>query len=149
MTQYERDQLVLSLLDYVTPLLKRYAARNRQLVSYDDLYQDAAIHILRLIDAGTPAQRLRSYAYNRVHSRIIDKLKYLRRRQAESIDVPIYSDEPESSLADLIPNPYSAEPPVILIAQERIAALLPEIMRLPQGRAALAQEIGATALASL
>ena len=150
MTKAERDQLVLSLLDYVTPLLRRYAAKYRQLLSYDDLYQDASIHILRLIDAGTPPEELQRYAYNRVQSRIIDRIKYLTRRLAQSLDAPMYDqDQGSTTFGDLLPCPYRVEPPAILIAQEHIQALLPRIATLPRGRVALAQELGATALASL
>lgn len=147
----ERDELVLSLLDYVTPLLRRYAARYRRLVSFDDLYQDACIHILRLIDAGIPAQKLRHYSYNRVRSRIIDKLKYVRRRAHQSLDTSISGQDQrdDETLSDVLPSPYHAEPPAILLAQERITNLLSHIASVPHARVALAQELGATALASL
>ena len=152
MTKSEHDELVLSLLDYVTPLLRTYAAKYRRFVNYDDLYQDASIHIMRLIDAGTPAQELRRYAYNRVRSRIIDRLKYVRRRQAhQSLDAPLYDQNQEGSatFGDLLASPYRVEPPAIILAQERIQALLRQAVRLPAGRAAIARELGETALASL
>ncbi len=150
MTQQERETLVLSLLDYVTPLLHRYAAKYRQLLNYDDLYQDACIHILRLIDAGTPQEELQRYAYNRVRSRIIDQIKYLTRRLSQSLDAPMYDQDQESAtVGDLLPSPYRVEPLTVLLAQEHIATLLPYITTLPRGRITLAQELGATALASL
>jgi DNA-directed RNA polymerase specialized sigma24 family protein len=150
MTQAERETLVLSLLDYVTPLLRRYAAKYCQLLSYDDLYQDACIHILRLIDAGTPSEELQRYAYNRVKSRITDRVKYLTRRLSQSLDAPAYDPDQESAtFGDLLPCPYRVEPLTVLLAQEHIQALLPRIATLPRGRVALAQELGATALASL
>jgi DNA-directed RNA polymerase specialized sigma24 family protein len=146
----ERDELVLSLLDDVTPLLRQYAAKYRRFVSFDDLYQDACIHILRLIDAGVPAQKLRHYSYNRVRSRMIDKLKYLRRRAHQSLDTPISGQDQEgATLSDLLPSPYRVEPPALLLAQERITDLLRNIDCVPYARVALAQELGATALASL
>ena len=146
----ERDELILSLLDYVTPLLRQYTAKYRRVVSFEDLYQDASIHIMRLIDAGTPAQELQRYAYNRVRSRIIDKLKYLRRRQAQSLDAPMFEQgEVGPTLADLLPGLYSHDPLSILLAKARIQALLSHISTLPDARAALARELGATALASL
>lgn len=147
----ERDELVLTLLDYVTPLLRQYAARYRRFVSFDDLYQDACVHILRLIDAGIPAHKLRHYSYNRVRSRIIDKLKYLRRRAHQSLDTSTsgQNQRDDETLSDVLPSPYRAEPPEILLAQERIADLLSHIAGVPHARVALAQELGATALASL
>lgn len=149
MTKAERDSLVLSLLDHVTPLLRRYAANYRQLLNYDDLYQDASIHILRLIDADTPPQELQRYAYNRVRSRTIDKIKYLTRRLSQSLDAPISDQEGTATIGDLLPSPYRVEPLTVLLAQEHLQALLPRIATLPRGRVALAQELGATALASL
>jgi DNA-directed RNA polymerase specialized sigma24 family protein len=149
MTQHERDTLVLSLLDHVTPLLHHYAAKYRQLLNYDDLYQDASIHIMRLIDAGTSLQDLERFSYNRVKSRIIDKVKYLTRRLAQSLDAPIYNQEGTATFGDLLPSPYCVEPLAVLLAQEDIQALLPRVATLPRGRVALAQELGATVLASL
>jgi DNA-directed RNA polymerase specialized sigma24 family protein len=148
-TNLERDELVLSLLDYVTPLLQRYAAKYYRFVSFDDLYQEACIHIMKLIDADIPAQELRRYSYNRVRSRVIDKLKYLRRRTHQSLDIPISDQGGGATFGDLIPSPYCAEPATILLAQERIADLLCSIASLPHARVILAQELGATALASL
>lgn len=151
LTDSERDELVLSLLDYVTPLLREYAARYRRFVTFDELYQDACIHILRLIDAGIPPQKLYHYSYNRVRSRVIDKLKYVRRRVHQSLDLPI-SDQNQgggATFGDLIPSPYHVDPLTILLAQERIADLLCHIANLPPARAALAQELGVTSLASL
>jgi DNA-directed RNA polymerase specialized sigma24 family protein len=148
-TNLERDELVLSLLDYVTPLLRRYAVQYHRFVSFDDLYQEACIHIMKLVDADTPAQELRRYSYNRVRSRVIDKLKYLRRRTHQSLDTPISDQDGSATFGDLIPSPYCAEPPTILLTQERIADLLCSIANLPHARVVLAQELGATALASL
>ncbi|HLG76491.1 MAG TPA: sigma factor [Ktedonobacteraceae bacterium] len=151
LTGPERDELVLSLLDYVTPLLRQYAAKYRRFVTFDDLYQDACIHILRLIDAGIPAHKLRHYSYNRVRSRIIDRLKYLQRRSHQSLDASVSSLDQgnDESFGDVLPSPYYAEPPVILLARERIADLLSHISSVPHARVALARELGATALASL
>jgi DNA-directed RNA polymerase specialized sigma24 family protein len=150
MTRAERDLLVLSLLDYVTPLLRLYSAKYRQLLNFDDLYQDACIHIMGLVDAGTPGSELQRYSYNRVRSRIIDKIKYLTRRLAQSLDAPAYDETPGGvTIGDLLPSSYYAEPPAVLLAQERITALLPLIAGLPRGRIATAQELGVTALASL
>jgi len=104
-----------------------------------------------LIDAGIPAHKLRHYSYNRVRSRIIDKLKYLRRRAHQSLDIPTsrQNQRDGETLSDVLPSPYHAEPPEILLAQERIADLLSHIASVPHARVALAQELGATALASL
>ena len=149
MTKAERETLVLSLLDYVTPLLRRYAVNYHQLLSFDDLYQDASIHIMRLIDAGTPPEELQRYTYNRVRSRIIDRVKYLTRRLSQSLDAPTHDQEGSATFGDMLPSPYRVEPLTVLLAQEDIQALLPRIATLPRGRVALAQELGATALASL
>jgi DNA-directed RNA polymerase specialized sigma24 family protein len=147
MTQDERNTLVLQLLDHVSPLLRKYAAEYRQVLSFDDLYQDASIHIMRLIDAGTPSQELRRYSYNRVRSRIIDKIKYAMRRQAKSLDAPICDQDNIGTLADLLPDPYRVEPLAILIAQERIEAAMRLIPNMRQSHVAL-QQLAATALAS-
>ncbi len=151
LTDPERDELVLSLLDYVTPLLRQYAARYRRFVTFDELYQDACIHILRLIEAEVPPQKLYQYSYNRVRSRVIDKLKYVRRRVHQSLDIPVFDQNQGggATFGDLIPSPYHVEPLTILLAQERIADLLCHVASLPPARVALAQELGATALASL
>ena len=55
----------------------------------------------------------------------------------------------DATFGDVLPSPYRAEPPAILLAQERIADLLSHVASVPHARVALAQELGATALASL
>jgi RNA polymerase sigma factor (sigma-70 family) len=124
MTTTERNHLVLVLLEHVTPLLRQYAAKYAVL-SFDDLYQDASIHIICLIDAGTPQQDLERYSFNRVRSRIIDKIRYTTRRQAASLDAPINEQEGAATLADFLPSPYKAEPLAVLLAQERLQELFP------------------------
>ncbi|SRR6266567_8134574 len=121
MTTAERDTLALALLERVTPLLRRYARNYRQMLTYDDLRQDASLHILRLIDAGHPVSELPRYAYVRVRSRIIDKIKYLTRRQAVSLDAGL-SQDGGYTLGDLLPSPYSIDPLMAVILKETIIA---------------------------
>lgn len=148
MSQKERDALILSLLAYVSPLLRMYAGKYRKLLNYEDLYQDAAVHITRLVNANVPTHELQRYSWNRVHSRIIDRIKYLTRRLCQSLDESVYEVDGVTS-DDLLPSPYHVEPLTVLLAKESITALFPRIASLPRGRVALAQELGATALASL
>ena len=128
----ERDALVLSLLEYVTPLLRRYAAQYRRLLNYDDMYQDASVAILRLIDAGTPESELKRFSYVRVRSRIIDKMKYQARRQAASLDAPLTNGTP-ATLADFIPSEYSIDPARVLVIKERLEEVYAILWRLPPG----------------
>lgn len=145
----ERNSLVLALLEHVTPLLRQYAAKYAAL-NFDDLYQDASIHIMGLIDAGTPQQELERYSYNRVRSRIIDKIRYAMRRQAASLDAPINEEEGAATLADLLPDLDKGEPLAVLIAQERLQELRPILAeRTNPSRRRAIRERWETAAASL
>jgi hypothetical protein len=144
MTLSERDALVLSLLERVTPLLRRYA-RDFRILNYDDLYQDASIHIMHLVGAGQGR-----FAFNRVRSRTLNTIDYLQRRQMASLDAPLESGEQGSaSLIDFLPDPYQVEPLTVLLAQERLEALQSQVMAASQAQHARAvREQWDTALAS-
>jgi len=145
----ERNALVLSLLEHVTPLLRRYAA-NYRVLSFDDLYQDASIHIMGLIDAGTPKPDLERFSFNRVRSRIINTINYAMRRQAASLDAPLCEGESAVTLADLLPSPYEVEPLAILVAQEHLQELRPILaQRMHPSRRRAIRERWETAAASL
>ncbi len=131
-TATEQDILVLQLLEHVTPLIHRYVSQYRHTLNYEDMYQDASIAILRLINAGTPQEELQRYAYVRVRSRIIDRVKYNKRRQAVSLDAPL-TDSTPATLADCIPSEYSIDPVRMLVIKERLQEVYAALWRLPPG----------------
>jgi DNA-directed RNA polymerase specialized sigma24 family protein len=123
----EREQLVLSLLNQVTPLI-RHCARTWNL-NFEDLYQDATIHIIHLVDTKKNPQKLLSLTRLRVRSRIIDTLRYNLRHQALSLDTPSHQDS-DLTVADLLPSPYSHDPLSIILTQERLKQLEPKVQGL-------------------
>jgi len=75
-TGSERDALILSLLEAVSPTVCYYAELAH--LEYEELSQDATIHIIDVLDAGVERIRnLPAYVRVRVKSRIIDKIRYL------------------------------------------------------------------------
>ena len=50
MTREERNHLVMSLLEQLTPLVRKYAAAYH--LDFEDMYQEASIAIMRRLDAG-------------------------------------------------------------------------------------------------
>ncbi len=152
MTTEERNMLALQMLEHVTPLLRIYAASSP--LEFDDLRQDAAITIMRILDT-QPEKLLAvdskpySYIAVAVKHRILDKIKYTRRRRMDSIDAHL-NDDSDTTLADLLPSPYYAEPLTILLAQERIEDVLQHLpRRLPPSTTRAVRELHATAIASM
>jgi len=153
MTKSERDGLILSVLEHVTPLLHYYAASSP--LEFDDLYQDATITIIHKLN--TKADRLQfhgtgsnvyGYMTVAVKHRIIDKLRYTKIRKAISIDAPVNGRDDTPTLADLLPSPYRTEPITLLLAQERIQKAIYSIPSISHHAARrVAQELGETALA--
>ncbi len=121
-TVAERNHLVLSLLEDVTPLIRKYTAIYG--LDFEEMYQDASIIIMRLLDVSIDAiYDLRGYVAQRVKSRMIDKLRYTQRRCMVSLDAPLSEGKDAGTLADLLPSPYQVEPLTILLAQERLQEL--------------------------
>jgi hypothetical protein len=153
LTREERNRLVLSLLDGVTPIIRRYAAAYR--LDFEETYQDMSIVIMRLLDAGIDGiHNLPAYVTLRVKSRIINKLRdtdHVRRRESISLDAPVSQDEDSFTLADLLPSSFaSMQPEEALIAKEDIEEAflwLPDFQS-PNTRRAL-RLLGETAAASL
>ncbi|MDQ2887763.1 MAG: hypothetical protein M3Y39_16955 [Chloroflexota bacterium] len=129
MTTTEREQLVLSLLTEVTPLIRKSAAAWH--LEYEDLRQDAVIHIMDLIDQGVEhIVNIHAYVWLHVRHRLIDKLRYAMYREASSLDVPVGSDC-EVTFADLLPSPYYTDPVSVLLSKERLEQLAKTVACLP------------------
>ncbi len=129
-TPATRDDIVLSLLQIVNPLLHLYAKRYD--FDYEELRQDACIHILEVLAYGDRIQNLEGYVWMRVRSRIINKMVYRQRRRdtnftLTSLEAPLFGDQDITNLADMIPSPYYVEPLSVLLAKERIEELRPLI----------------------
>lgn len=122
----ERNTLALSLLEHVTPLVRRYAATLSGRIDFDELYQDAFLKILMVLEKqqhGLGIQYLKKYIAISVEHQILDKIRYLEvRRGTISLDEPLLEDA-SLTLADLLPSPYSAEPVRVILAKERLEEL--------------------------
>ncbi len=117
----DRQALTMSLLDQVSPFL-RQSARSGEL-DFEDLYQDASVKIMQILDQYRDQVRhLQAYVQMSIHNLVIDRIKYARRRRAVSLDEPLLADV-SFTLADFLPDPYSVEPLVVVLAQERLAEL--------------------------
>jgi DNA-directed RNA polymerase specialized sigma24 family protein len=146
MTIVEREALLLDLLAHVTPTIRRYAATTS--LDFEDMRQDAVIHILSVLDAGIEQiPNLQAYISLRVRSRIIDKIRYTCRRAAVSLEAEI-SDQ-DITLADLIPDPHGKDPLTILIIKERIDELVPLADQARGNRGRIIRELQASVQASL
>jgi DNA-directed RNA polymerase specialized sigma24 family protein len=146
--QMERDQLTLSLLEQMTPYLRR-AARSGKL-DFDDLYQDASIKIMRILDHYRDQVRyLQAYVLMSMHNLVLDTVKRVNKRCAISLDEPLSMDV-SLTLADLLPGPYSVEPVVIVLAQERLEELESSVVAAKHhGTRRMLREMHATALAGI
>jgi hypothetical protein len=126
----ERDQLVLYLLEHVTPLIRQYATCSA--LPFDDMYQDSSIEVLKLVDRQEQItgglDGLRAMAYVRVRGALLNMLQRTRKRAMVSLDAPL-SSENTYSLADLLPDPYAVEPPTVLLAKEYLEEMRPLIQR--------------------
>jgi DNA-directed RNA polymerase specialized sigma24 family protein len=112
--QTGRDARILFFLKSVDALLWRYAALAH--LDYDDLYQDACILIIDILQNKPERTHTRAYISTAVRSRILDKIKYTQRRQMESLDACV--GERGVCLADLIPSGYSLDPLLVLLCKE-------------------------------
>jgi DNA-directed RNA polymerase specialized sigma24 family protein len=121
LTQTERDQLTLSLLEQFTPYL-RQSARSGHL-DFEELYQDASVKIMLVLDQYRDQVRhLHAYVSMTMHNLVVDKINYSRKRRAVSLDEPLL-DDASLTLADLLPDPYRVEPMLVVLAKERLEAL--------------------------
>jgi DNA-directed RNA polymerase specialized sigma24 family protein len=147
----ERNALVLALLEHVTPILRKSARAYR--LDYDDLYQDASIIIMHMLDSNqVDFSRETAYHYvrTRIKSRIVNMLRYASRRRAASLDAPISQDEDSFTLADLLPSTSSMQPDATLIAQEDIEEAFLWVPDFPSSNTRRALRwLGETAAASL
>ncbi len=150
MTREERNRLVVSLLECLTPLIRKCATAYH--LDFEDMYQEASIAIMRRLDAGIDGiNNLPGFMGMVVKREMIDKLRYARRRESISLDAPISQDEDSFTLADLLPSSsVSMQPEAALLAQEDIEEAflwLPDFQS-PNTRRAL-RWLGETAAASL
>jgi hypothetical protein len=129
MTTTEREQLVVSLLNYVTPRIEKFARRYD--LEYEDLYQDASLLILKMVDGPLEGIRdLNAVASYRVRLMALNKLTYSKRHcKAQSLDAPL-SPDCEITLADLLPSPYYTDPASVLLSQERLEQLAVTVARM-------------------
>ena len=73
-----------------------------------------------------PKSATRSYIYTSVRNRIIDKIRYNRRRQAISLDAwreAIGDQDDGATPDDLLPSGYNTDPLTILLAQEQLGTI--------------------------
>jgi hypothetical protein len=148
MTRDERNVLVLALLEYVTPILRKSASVYN--LDYEDLRQDASLTIISMLDRNEidfSLSTAHQYVRFRVRSRIVDRLRYVSRRVTCSLDALVSEQEGAATLADLLPSPYCVEPLTILVAQERIQELSPMLIQRNPSRARAIRERWDTALA--
>lgn len=149
MTRTERDARILQLLEEVSPMLHNLA---RWVGSdFDDLYQEASIAILTLVERIPDAPV--SFAVQKVRFDTIGRLQYWRRRQHASLDAPLDS-ETGVTLADLLPDPHRVDPLVMVLAQERLQELAEQFTTRPvrpltKGQIGRCQEWHETALAEV
>jgi DNA-directed RNA polymerase specialized sigma24 family protein len=119
--QMDREQLILALLEDVTPYL-RQAARSGKL-DFEELYQDASIKIMQILDHYRDQVRhLQAYVAVTMRHLVAYKVKYAEKRRAVSLDEPL-SDDVSLTLADLLPDAYTVEPVTVVLARERLDEL--------------------------
>jgi len=146
--QSDRQALTLFLLEQVSPYLQRAARSGR--LEFEDLYQDASIKIMQILDHYRDQVRyLHAYVQISVHNLVIDKVRYARRHEVVSLDEPLLTDA-SLTLADLLLDPYSVEPVVVVLAQERLMELQSRCSAAKHpGTRRMLGELHATALAGL
>jgi DNA-directed RNA polymerase specialized sigma24 family protein len=107
-------------------MLRRYGATLAGKVDFDELYQDAFVKIVHILETRVDLVEtgyLEKYITVSVEHQIIDKIRYLKvRRGTVSLDEPLL-DDASLTLADLLPSPYSAEPVRVVLAKERLEEL--------------------------
>jgi DNA-directed RNA polymerase specialized sigma24 family protein len=138
MTGNEREQLIMQLVDRFTPHIHKFASGWN--VDFDEMYQDACIRIIRLVDdPRIKLEDLSRYANVSVHHYLMDRVKYLRRRQMVSLDEPLSIDN-KGTLADVIPSPYSCDPAYVAISKETLEALATTVVCLRGSHGAAVRE---------
>ena len=145
--QQELHTRILAHLEQIDGLLRTYAASAH--LDYDDLKGDACLIIMDILAHKPSRTHTRAYISVVVRSRIIDKIRYNQRRQAESLDaLSAWPEDGSVSLADLLPS-NEREPGELLVAREEIASWLPQIQQQYGRRRSKCRELAETALASL
>ena len=128
MTTSEREQIITQILEDLTPNIRKMAYAWS--LSFDDLYQDACLIIIRVVDSSRVAVAdLPRFTNRCVRNGLLNKARYLRRRESFSLDEPLTS-ESEVTFADLLPSPYHTEPEFVLLAKERLEDLKISVERL-------------------
>jgi DNA-directed RNA polymerase specialized sigma subunit len=117
-----RDQATLSLLKLVAPMLQNYAQSTG--CDFDDLYQNASITILKILDTGKLQVRdLERYVITSVKHMVLMELRSRKIRQALSLDAPLNDESDAITLADLLPDPHSQDPATVYLAKEHLEEL--------------------------
>ena len=90
-TLQERNALALSLLEQMTPILQAYAHSAK--LEYDDLYQNAALKILTILDARfEQITYIHAYIAASIRNQLLNTARYCKRREAVSLDAPLIED---------------------------------------------------------
>ncbi len=152
MTQEERNALTLSLLAHVTPILRRSASAYH--LDYDDMYQDASIIIMLMLDnqeVDFTRETALYYVRTRIKSRIVNMLQYALRRRSVSLDAQLSQDDGDGlTLGDLLEAPSQDEPQAQVSAQDDLREIIAQIpARLHPSTARKVRELQDTALACL
>jgi len=145
MTTNERESFVLAHLEYVAPMLHKYASSAK--LEFEDLCQDATLVILHVLERADSIRDLTPYVIRSVRNACLNKIEYSNRRRSISLDKPLFDDG--TTLADLLPSPYQVEPLTLLLAQERLLELQARMAQPKNSqRARVVREWHDTALAS-
>lgn len=139
------EQLTLDLLEHVSPMLWNVARSTG--MEFDDLYQDASLVILRVLDRYQQENHanLTRLAMRCVRNYTLDLIDYRRYRRHASLDELIGT----TSLADLLPDPYNIDPLLVLLIKERLQELAPLVARASGSHGRKVREVQATAQASI
>jgi RNA polymerase sigma factor (sigma-70 family) len=87
------------LVGYVRSLIDDAAGRDGE-----DVVQDVIVSVLERLDVTAPIEDLTAYVYQALRNRVVDHFR--KKRPTVSLDAAI-GDDPELSLASLLPDPTS------------------------------------------
>lgn len=124
-------------------------ARSGQL-DFEDLYQDASIKIMQILDRYRDQVRyLRAYVSMSMHNLVVDRAAYAKKRRAVPLDDELL-DNVSLSVADFLPDPYRVEPELVVLAQERLVELQQRVESTKHhGTRRMLRELRETALAGV
>ena len=108
----EYESQVMSLLQYVTPLIKLYVQPG---FDFDDLYQEAAFVVMRCLerDASRPVRYMKTFVNRSVRNRMIDLTR--KSRLLVSLDAP--TGERGIALADALLDARNPDPAMLSLAE--------------------------------